>query len=312
MFQLMELDLISLKGTTVSNSRFWGVCGFSMSLNSPPGIGSVRHIYFCSHVKVTVSVYLHCHHSPACPWNLCLCSCPLVLPCTASQRLLSRDLCGCFLSSLALPSASWRPVWASLSPSACLLCGRACVQLLGLTGPALYIVWLVALVSAPQARPLCYRACSHVSVLCTCPLHCTLCALNSMSEFRASPGTLAGPLHLGLLWTSLGSLSLPSGWGHNPWAVYGLRSVTFYFLHSRSFVLPEIHNSPLGPLVRELPSAQESLPPSQLLPLRPKLPFRSSPSFPFLCLHLLSYLILGSLACPDPEAWGPLLSPRGC
>ena len=199
-FQLIELDLISLKGTTVSNSRFWGVCGFSVSLSSPPGIGSVRHIYFCSHVKVTVSVYLHCHHSPACPWNLCQCSCPLVLPCTASQRLLGRDLCGSFLSSLALPSASWRPVWASLSPSACLLCGGACVHLLGLTGPALYIVGLVSLVSAPQACPLCYGACVHM-FLFSAPALCT--ARFVCSEFHVwipriswHPGW---PLHLGLL-----------------------------------------------------------------------------------------------------------------
>ena len=37
----MELDLISLKGSTVSSSGFWGVYGFSMSLGSPPGFGSV-------------------------------------------------------------------------------------------------------------------------------------------------------------------------------------------------------------------------------------------------------------------------------
>ena len=49
------------------------------------------------------------------------------------------------------------------------------------------------------------------------------------------------------------------------------------------------------------------LPPSlgtQLLP-------RRWPSFPFLCLHPLSYLISGSLACPL-EACSLLLSPRGC
>lgn len=41
MFQLMKLDLISLKGSTVSSSGFWGVSGSSMSLGSPPGFGSV-------------------------------------------------------------------------------------------------------------------------------------------------------------------------------------------------------------------------------------------------------------------------------
>ena len=43
MFWLMELDLISLKGSSVYNSRFWGVYEFSMTLDSPLGFGSVRH-----------------------------------------------------------------------------------------------------------------------------------------------------------------------------------------------------------------------------------------------------------------------------
>ena len=41
-FWLMELDLISLKGIAVFSSRFWGVHGFSISLGSPSGFGSVQ------------------------------------------------------------------------------------------------------------------------------------------------------------------------------------------------------------------------------------------------------------------------------
>ena len=35
MFRLMELDLVFLKGSAVSRSRFWSVCGLSMPLGSP-------------------------------------------------------------------------------------------------------------------------------------------------------------------------------------------------------------------------------------------------------------------------------------
>ena len=33
-FWLMKLDLISLKGNSVSSGRFWGVYGFSVTLGS--------------------------------------------------------------------------------------------------------------------------------------------------------------------------------------------------------------------------------------------------------------------------------------
>ena len=95
-FWLMELDLVSLKGSAVFNSKFWGVYRFSMSLGSPSGFGSVRHIYFHSHFKVVLLEYLHCCQSPTCPWNLSQCFCSLVLPCTARQSLLGRGLCGSF------------------------------------------------------------------------------------------------------------------------------------------------------------------------------------------------------------------------
>ena len=115
-FLLMELDLISLEGISVFSSRFWGVHGFSMSLGSPSGFGSVRHLYFCSCIKAARSAYLHCHQPTICPWNLCWCFYYLVPPCTAGQSLLGRGLCGSFLGSLALPSVLWTFVWASLRP----------------------------------------------------------------------------------------------------------------------------------------------------------------------------------------------------
>ena len=40
-FWFMELDLISLKGSSAYNNRFWGVYEFSMTLDSPLGFGSV-------------------------------------------------------------------------------------------------------------------------------------------------------------------------------------------------------------------------------------------------------------------------------
>ena len=55
MLWLLELDLASLKGSAVSSRRFWGVYGFSMSLGSPSGFGSVRRIYFHSCVKMALS-----------------------------------------------------------------------------------------------------------------------------------------------------------------------------------------------------------------------------------------------------------------
>ena len=69
-FWLMEVDLISLKGSAVFSSRFWGVYGFSMSLGSPSGFGSVRHVYFHTNVEVTLSAYLHWPLPPTCPWIL--------------------------------------------------------------------------------------------------------------------------------------------------------------------------------------------------------------------------------------------------
>ena len=111
-FWLMELDLICLKGSGMSSSRSWGVCGFGVSLGSPSGFGNVRHVYFFSHFKVDLSAYLHCHQPPTCPWNHCWCFCSPVPPYIEGQSMLGRGLCGSFL----VPSASPRLVRASLSP----------------------------------------------------------------------------------------------------------------------------------------------------------------------------------------------------
>ena len=66
-FWLMELDLVSLKSSEVSSSRFWVVYGFSVSLGSHYGFDSVRQVYFHSHFTVALSAYLHCHQPPTCP-----------------------------------------------------------------------------------------------------------------------------------------------------------------------------------------------------------------------------------------------------
>lgn len=45
MFCLMELDLLSLKGSAVSSSRFWSVYGFSIPLGSHSSFHDFRHVY---------------------------------------------------------------------------------------------------------------------------------------------------------------------------------------------------------------------------------------------------------------------------
>ena len=61
---------------------------------------------------------------------------------------------------------------------------------------------------------------------------------------------------------------------------------------------PRLYSSSLGPPAREIPCAPELfLFQDSLHPSGHKLPSRSSQSFPFLCLHPLSYLSLGSFAC---------------
>ena len=136
-FWLMELDLVSLKGSAVSSRRFWGVYGFSMSLGSPSGFGSVRHVYFHSCVEVALSAYLHCRQPPTCPWNLCQCFCSLVPPCTAGQSLLGRGLLWTF---------SQHP-----DPVLCIM--ETCVGFSHPPPSLPSVLWgLCVLVLAPQAR----------------------------------------------------------------------------------------------------------------------------------------------------------------
>jgi len=66
---------------------------FRMFWGSPSGFGSVRHIYFHSHVEMALSGYLHCLQPPTSPWNLYHCFCPLVPPWTAGGNRLGRGLC---------------------------------------------------------------------------------------------------------------------------------------------------------------------------------------------------------------------------
>ena len=54
-FWLMELDLFSLRGSAVSNSKFWSIYGLSMPLGSHSSFCGVRRVYFRSSFKVALS-----------------------------------------------------------------------------------------------------------------------------------------------------------------------------------------------------------------------------------------------------------------
>ena len=107
-FWWMELDLISLKSSSPSNSKFSGVCGFSESLGSPSGFGSVRHLF----LQPLQSGPLSISSQPPAP-QLSLGSLPVLLPCTAGWSLLGRVLGGPFLSSPTVPAA-WGGLCASV------------------------------------------------------------------------------------------------------------------------------------------------------------------------------------------------------
>ena len=108
MFWLLELDLVTLKGSAVFSNRFWRVrYGFSMLLGSPSSFCGVVRIYIQSSFKVALSAYLQCQQPPACPWDHCWCFCFPVLPCTAGRNLLGRCLCVsfCVVVTCVCPSA---------------------------------------------------------------------------------------------------------------------------------------------------------------------------------------------------------------
>ena len=178
MFWLMELDLVSLKGNSVSSGRFWGVYGFSMSLGSPSGFDSVRHIYFCSCFKVSLSACLLCCQPPSCPWNYCQSFCSQVPSCTAGLTLLVRGLYGSFCGSLTMPSALPESCVGFPQPPELAFCvaRHVCTSLGSLGLPS--VSWdLLHLFRLPRPASVSWGLCSHVSVLWNCPLHCKFCVL---------------------------------------------------------------------------------------------------------------------------------------
>ena len=183
MFWLMKLSFVSLKGSAVSSSTFWGVYGFSMSLGNPSDFGIFRHVYFCSHVKVALLAYLHCHQPPTCPWNLWQCFCFWIPPCTAGGRLLGRGLCGSSLNSRTLPSASQTCVGFP-QPHELARCVAGRLHLFRFGSPA---------------RSLCHRASTHgfqlsPPTLCIAGLVCTcLASAGSPSMSRGFCALLSAP-----------------------------------------------------------------------------------------------------------------------
>ena len=139
-FWLMELDLISLKSSSVSNSRFSGVYGFSMSLGSPSGFGSVRHVNLCGHFKVALSAYLHSCQPPTCLWDHYRCFCSAL---------------HCWLKP-ARQGLGW--IFSQL-PNCALCVGEACVHLFRLTGLP-FLSWGQCVpLSTPLVGPLHRKGC---------------------------------------------------------------------------------------------------------------------------------------------------------
>ena len=146
-FWLMKLELIFLKGSAASSSRFWSVYGFSMPLGSRSSFHSVKHIYFHSGFKVALSAYLQCHQPPTCPWDHCWCFYSPVLPCAVGPNLLGRCLCGSFCIAVTCVDSPQPPKLTFCVAG--LVC--TCFGSPGLT----FALWgLCALVSASQACPL--------------------------------------------------------------------------------------------------------------------------------------------------------------
>ena len=133
-----------------------------------------------------------------------------------------------------------------------------------------------------------------------CPLHQDGCVCSSvcMPHLFHHPGLAL--CATGLLWASLRFPCLPSDRGHSLRAIYRLKSAAFSIFCPLSpwFAwFSEIPQFPLGPACEGASQCTGTLPVSGLLPsLGAQVPSRSSPCFPFLCLHSLSYLIPGRLA----------------
>ena len=238
----------------------------------------------------------------------------------------------CF-SSLGLPSVSQGLCELALAFQACSLHHRSCLHLSRLPRPTLYACGLYALVLVLWTHFLCHEVCVHCRGLYASPLWALLGLTSAPRELSAlerfvccptlgylgppsvmwglcllqrfaccpSHSTWAYPLHLWLLWASLNSLTLLSGLGHSPWAFMGWEvQLSVFCLLNPCFVqLLRFFSSLLGPSVRELPRAQELFLLHDSHPASGhKLPSRSSPSFPFLCLYSLPYFITGSLVYP--------------
>ena len=98
------------------------------------------------------------------------------------------------------------------------------------------VSWILSVLQATWASPLLLEGHVHLRGLNTTPLSSLL---------------LPRPdLRMGLLWSSLGSPSLPSGWSHSPRAVHGLRSAIFSVVCPLSpcfAQISEILQLPFGP-----------------------------------------------------------------
>ena len=159
----------------------------------PFWLGSVRYISLFSHLEVALSAYLHCHQPPTCS--------------------LGRDLCGSYFGSPPLPSASWRVVWAFLSPLSSPSVPHGLCALQGI---------LCAPLSAPRAHPLCHKVCVPYRGLYV------PCASHTMPPSPSTPQGLSVLLRFvccaslstlfpaGLLWASLGSPGTLSSREHSP------------------------------------------------------------------------------------------------
>ena len=124
-FWSMELDLVSLKGSAVSSSKFLSVYVFRM----PSGFGSVKHVYLRSRLKVALSSYLPCRQPPTCAWDPgpCFSTLRRWLKLTGSGRvwicscpLCGGDLCGLPFAPelLSVSRGLWRLSWL-LGPALC-------------------------------------------------------------------------------------------------------------------------------------------------------------------------------------------------
>ena len=267
-------------------------------------------------MKVALSAYPYCHQPPTCPCNLCWCFCSLTVPCTAGWSLLSKDLCGSFLGYQPCPQHHRDFCGLLLALWAHSLCCRACVHLFQLTKSSFYVlelvcIWFGSLGSPSMLQSLCVLLSSpwtfslhHKGYVCCRDLY-------AMPHLTPWP-TLCTT---GLLWASVGSLSLPLGQGHRLWAVYRLRSAAFsVFLPSKfqlCLAFPDSATPLWGPLWRSCSVHRNSS-----CFTTPSFPWGTTPIQKFSIFSLLmSPLSLlpysRELSLSPLEACSLLLSPRG-